>query len=291
VNLPSRPVLIAIGAGALVTTGAAAWLGRDLWGSPSSASGRPSLMELLDEVRQSPPPRPILQGKPAPKPPAHGSWTTPLNQACVMADPALMARLQQQFAKFDRTRTKVSIDPSNYGRRYSRDAFGNPINPTPQIVVLHETVYSMDSAVGTFMTPHPNDDDQVSYHTLVGQDGKVLDLVDPARRAFGAGNSSFNGRWVITNRKVGGSVNNFALHLSLETPPDGENESPGHSGYTQAQYDAVALVLADWMRRYQIPPQNITTHRYVDLGGERSDPRSFHWNELEQRLSALGVLC
>jgi hypothetical protein len=93
VNLPSRPVLIAIGAGALVTTGAAAWLGRDLWGSPSSASGRPSLMELLDEVRQSPPPRPTLQGKPAPQPPAHGSWTTPLTQACVMADPSMMARL------------------------------------------------------------------------------------------------------------------------------------------------------------------------------------------------------
>lgn len=45
------------------------------------------------------------------------------------------------------------------------------------------------------------------------------------------------------------------------------------------------------MRRFGIPATNITTHRYVDLGGERSDPRSFDWRELQQRLAALGLLC
>ena len=45
------------------------------------------------------------------------------------------------------------------------------------------------------------------------------------------------------------------------------------------------------MRRFQIPATHITTHRHVDLGGERSDPRSFNWKELEQRLVALGVEC
>jgi N-acetyl-anhydromuramyl-L-alanine amidase AmpD len=149
----------------------------------------------------------------------------------------------------------------------------------------------MQSAVQTFLTPHPRDEDQVSYHLMIGEKGQVVQALDPAYRAFGAGNSAFNGQWVMTNPDVGGSVNNFALHLSLETPLDGEDADAEHSGYSAAQYDALAVVLTDWMRRFGIPPQNITTHRYVDLGGERADPRSFRWSELQSRLAALGMLC
>jgi N-acetyl-anhydromuramyl-L-alanine amidase AmpD len=90
---------------------------------------------------------------------------------------------------------------------------------------------------------------------------------------------------------VAGSINNFALHLSLETPEDGEDEAAGHSGYTQAQYDTMAIELAQWMQRFSIPVEHITTHRYVDLGGERADPRSLDWNELGVRFRALGLLC
>ena len=131
----------------------------------------------------------------------------------------------------------------------------------------------------------------MSYHTLIGLDGQVIDVLDPSQRAFGAGNSAFNGRWVVTNPRVGGSINNFALHISLETPLDGEDNDSGHSGYSGKQYDALALVLADWMGRFPIPADHITTHRQVDLGGERADPHSFDWSELESRLAALGQLC
>lgn len=195
------------------------------------------------------------------------------------------------LAALPRQAVRVAIDPSNFGERYRRDAYGNPVDPTPQVVVLHETVYGITSAINTFITAHPNDEDQVSYHALIGLDGQVVTLLDPEKRAFGAGNSAFNGRWVVTNPQVGGSVNNFALHVSLETPLDGEDEDPAHSGYTRAQYDALAVLLADWMRRYRIPPQQITTHRAVDLGGERADPRSFDWGALQQRLGNLGLLC
>ena len=90
---------------------------------------------------------------------------------------------------------------------------------------------------------------------------------------------------------MSGSINNFALHVSLETPIDGEDDEPGHSGYTSAQYDALAVVLADWMKRYRIAPEAITTHRHVDLGLERADPRSFDWSQLRRRLAALRVIC
>ena len=144
------------------------------------------------------------------------------------------------------------IDPTNFGDRY-KDAYGRVIDATPRVVVLHETVYSLSSALNTFMTPHPRDEDQVSYHTLVGQDGRVLDLVDPLKRAYGAGFSAFLGEWAITNKKLKGSVNNFALHLSLETPPSGANANGSHAGYTTQQYDALALVLSGWIRSFNLP--------------------------------------
>ena len=284
------PLLIALASASLVCAGLALWLARGLMTSPSPSGQNPSLLEILDDVRRGRPAPPGSQ-KPAPQPPAHAAWRSPLTDACVAPEPAMGQRLRDQYAQLDKRVQRIRIHPSTFSERQKQDAFGNAIDPNPRVVVLHETVYGLSSAINTFITPHPNDDDQVSYHVLIGEDGRIIQALDPSKRAFGAGYSAFAGEWVVTNRKVGGSINNFALHLSLETPLDGENEAPGHSGYSQAQYDAMALVLADWMLRYRIPPENITTHRYVDLGGERADPRSFQWNELKERLIALGVLC
>ena len=226
-----------------------------------------------------------------PLPPKSRSWRSPLARQCSGVDRALRSRLNQLDARSASWRSFVKIDPTNFGERYEKDAYGRVIDAMPRVVVLHETVYSLSSALNTFMTPHLRDEDQVSYHTLVGQDGRVVDLVDPLSRAYGAGYSAFLGEWAITNKKLKGSVNNFALHLSLETPLSGANAYGSHSGYTTQQYDALALVLSGWIRSFNLPPAAITTHRHVDLGGERGDPRSFDWSKLQTRLAALGDLC
>lgn len=230
-------------------------------------------------------------GPKAPAPPAQARWLSPLHRQCSVADGALQQRLRRLQQQLPQRIERLRIAPSNYGARLTRDAYGHPIPNRPQLVVLHETVYGINSAIHTFTTHHPDDADQVSYHMLIGETGRIVQVLDPNRRAFGAGYSAFRGRWAITNTAMAGSVNNFALHLSLETPLDGEDAEPSHSGYTAAQYDAMAVVLADWMRRYGIPADHITTHRHVDLGLERADPRSFNWQALQVRLAALGVLC
>ncbi|MBM5799293.1 MAG: N-acetylmuramoyl-L-alanine amidase [Cyanobacteria bacterium K_DeepCast_35m_m2_023] len=266
--------------------GALAWLGREphglsdavlaqLFGQPS---GR-SLVSASSRAEGAAPP--IEQPR----------WRTPLQRQCGPVDAALQQRLLAKVEALRASPNALTIDPTNYGERFARDAYGQPLSRTPQLIVLHETVYGIGSAINTFVTPHPRDDDQVSYHALIGQDGSVVQVLDPSKRAFGAGNSAFNGQWVVTNPAFAGSVNNFALHLSLETPLDGEDAEAGHSGYTAAQYDALAAVLHGWMDRFQIPYERITTHAYVDLGGERADPRSFDWQALQDRLGALGKLC
>jgi N-acetyl-anhydromuramyl-L-alanine amidase AmpD len=269
-RLPAWPTAAAAGAALLALVAVALHKGRDPL--PVSLPG-------------------VVQRPKAPAPPPQSAWISPLARQCGVQDRALHQRLQALQRDLPSRTRRVTIDPSNYGERTSHDAYGNSVDTTPSVVVLHETVYGIGSAINTFTTHHPHDQDQVSYHLLIGEDGQVVETLDPAKRAFGAGYSAFKGRWDVTNPNMAGSVNNFALHLSLETPLDGEDAEPGHSGYSNLQYDALAVVLADWMRRYRIPFAHITTHRYVDLGAERADPRSFDWGALQQRLAALGVLC
>ncbi|KZR64187.1 N-acetylmuramoyl-L-alanine amidase [Prochlorococcus sp. MIT 1306] len=225
------------------------------------------------------------------KPPRAISWSSPLSKQCSDIDQGLKKILNRRKDQLATERNNVVIDSSNYGKRYRWDLYGRRIDPTPSVVILHETTDSYHSALYTFKDYHRKDEDQVSYHTLITLDGLIIDVVDPINRAYGAGNSAFLGEWVVTNPRFKGSVNNFALHVSLETPWDGRNGYLNHSGYSNNQYDSLALVLADWMDRFNIPPENITTHQHVDLAGERSDPRSFDWSNLQQRLAAIGYLC
>ncbi len=251
---------------------------------------QPSFLDRFEEIGRDRPQSTLLQGD-APQPPQASAWVSPLKRQCSNIDASVQQRLQSQRNQLAELRTSVPADDSNYGDRWRSNPWGETLNPVPRVVVLHETVYSLDSALNTFLTPHPYDEDQVSYHTLIGLDGSIVDVVDPLKRAYGAGYSAFHGEWAVTNPDFQGSVNNFALHLSLETPWDGQDSADRHSGYTPRQYDALALVLDNWLERFQFPASAITTHRHVDLGGERGDPRSFSWDELQIRLAALGKLC
>ncbi|WP_404785285.1 peptidoglycan recognition family protein [Altericista sp. CCNU0014] len=172
--------------------------------------------------------------------------------------------------------------PTNFGERYLQDINGQPVSNSP-IIVLHETVSAGWQTVRFFQTPHPRDEDQVSYHTLIKRDGTVFYLVPPDKRAFGAGNSIFAGESVKTNRLYSSSVNNFAYHISFETPPDGRHNGNTHSGYTDAQYRAAAWLVS----KTGVPADRITTHKAVDRSGTRRDPRSFEPEKFAQLLASL----
>lgn len=175
-------------------------------------------------------------------------------------------------------------DPTNYGDRYLRDINGNPASLDP-IVVLHETVGSASSAINLFRAPHPRDADQVSYHALIKRNGTVVYIVPPDKRAYGAGNSAFYSsaglEAVRTNPSLAASVNNFAYHISLESPSDGNSNRYRHSGYTPAQYESVAWLIS----KTGVPDSRITTHKAVDRSGQRIDPRSLNSAQFTASLS------
>jgi hypothetical protein len=173
---------------------------------------------------------------------------------------------------------------SNYGERYLKDLSGQPAN-NPPIIVLHETVGSTNSVINFFQEFHTNEDNQASYHTLIALDGSIIYFVPPDKRAFGAGNSVFvsslGTESVQTNPRYPSSVNNFAYHISLETPTDGMHDGYTHSGYTEPQYQSLAWLVA----KTDVPLERITTHRIVDRSGSRIDPRSFNFNLFQKLLN------
>ncbi len=201
------------------------------------------------------------------------------NQAAKVQNPPPPSfRLTKAFQQYRPTWEIALADPSNYGERYTTDINGVPVN-NQAIVVLHETGDSASSAINTFQTPHENSDEQVSYHAIIKLDGTVVYTVPPQKRAFGAANSVFDGpngpETVQTNPNLPPSVNNFAYHVSLETPPEGRNDKPTHIGYTDAQYYSLAWLIA----QSQVPEARITTHKAVDRSGQKNDPRSFDFEK------------
>ena len=184
----------------------------------------------------------------------------------------------------DPTQHQIKADPSNFGNRQTRDSRGQPLN-NKLLIVLHETTSTASAAVNAVQTPHARDQDQISYHAVIRQDGTILYLVDPRKRAYGAGDSVFKGKQgpesVQTNPALKPSVNNFAYHISLETPPDGYDDKPEHSGYSGAQYSSLAWLIA----RSGVDNDRITTHAAIDQSRERQDPRSFEMSWLQQDLA------
>jgi len=197
----------------------------------------------------------------------------------------------RDFANYRPQFAQVKVDPSNYGDRYTTDVNGVPCN-NQAIIVLHETTNSTSSAINFFQTPHDDESVQASYHAIITLEGKVIYLVPPEKRAFGAGNSVFKGanrvETVQTNPSLPPSVNNFAYHVSLETPPDawGKNNIEQHSGYTEAQYNSLAWLIA----QSQVPDERITTHRAVDVGNGKVDPLSFDGDKFLKKLHSFRQL-
>ncbi|MUG98949.1 N-acetylmuramoyl-L-alanine amidase [Scytonema sp. UIC 10036] len=181
-------------------------------------------------------------------------------------------------------------NPSNYGDRFATDVNGTPVNNQP-IIVLHETAAPASSAINFFKNSHEDENVQASYHTMIKLDGTVVYLVPPDKRAFGAGNSVFEGsqgeETVKTNPDLPPSVNNFAYHVGLETPPDGVGtKETTHTGYTEEQYHSLAWLIA----QSNVPDERITTHKAVDRSGQRIDPRSFDFDKFWNLLHSFRVI-
>jgi len=113
---------------------------------------------------------------------------------------------------------------------------------------------------------------QVSYHVMIGRNGKVFSVVHPDRKAWHAGVSRMNG---VDN------VNEFAIGVCLS------NRNDGTEAYPMTQQGAAADVCAVLCGVYAIDVARITTHAAVAMpAGRKSDPKGLDLDTFREMVEA-----
>ncbi len=137
------------------------------------------------------------------------------------------------------------------------------------MVLLHYTgMASAQAALERLCDPQA----EVSAHYLVHEDGRIVQMVPEARRAWHAGKAFWKGESDINSRSIGIEIVN-----------------PGHEyGYVDfpdAQIDAVTALCLDIVERHGIAPERVLAHSDVAPGRKVDPGERFPW----ARLAASGV--
>jgi len=138
----------------------------------------------------------------------------------------------------------ISLPPGEFGEGWIEDLFCNQLDPAV----------------------HPSFTDicelRVSAHVLIRRDGSVIQFVPFDRRAWHAGESSFEGRE---------RCNDFSIGIELEGTDEMEYES--------AQYRVLSRLVNLLMKLYPtITPQHIVGHSDVAPGRKTDPGKSFDWS-------------
>lgn len=139
------------------------------------------------------------------------------------------------------------------------------------LIVVHADASPSEGATINWLR-HP--DSEVSYHYLIGRDGKVSQFVDEYRKAWGAGVSEWT-----ADCTVGNSVNPHALNVAFSNAGPGKEEL-----YTEQQYHRAGELLYQLMLRHNVPLHRIRGHDEVSPG-RKTDPYSyFKWSKLYESI-------
>jgi N-acetylmuramoyl-L-alanine amidase len=139
----------------------------------------------------------------------------------------------------------------------------------PDILLLHYTgMKTTQAALERLCDPGA----RVSSHYLVFEDGRVLQLVPEARRAFHAGESAWEGTTDINSRSIGIEIGN-------------QGHDYGCPAFPEAQITAVTALCRDIVARWSIAPWHVLAHSDVAPLRKRDPGEVFPW----PRLAAAGV--
>jgi AmpD protein len=135
----------------------------------------------------------------------------------------------------------ISLPPAQFGNNFIEQFFTNQLD-------LNQHPYFMENLK----------DLKVSAHVVIDRDGKITQYVPFDKRAWHAGQSSFNGRL---------NCNDFSIGIELE----GFDTVP----YTEEQYAALAQLINALMRAYpHMTPERIVGHSDI-APGRKTDPGPF----------------
>jgi len=133
----------------------------------------------------------------------------------------------------------------------------------PDMVVLHYTAMDGWEKARDWLC---NTDAQVSAHYLITPQGDVVQMVDEAARAWHAG----AGRWGDIC-----DVNSHSIGIEIS--------NTGATPFAAAQMDALDALLADILRRWDIPAARVIGHSDMAPGRKIDPGVRFDWQRLARR--------
>ncbi|MBI2717532.1 MAG: N-acetylmuramoyl-L-alanine amidase [Rhizobiales bacterium] len=136
----------------------------------------------------------------------------------------------------------------------------------PDMIVLHYTgMESAEAAQAWLCDPASG----VSCHYLVGEDGRITQMVGEEMRAWHAGVSSWEGESDINSRSIGIEIHNPGHTL-------------GYRDFPAAQMESVAALCRDIVARQAIAPHRILAHSDVAPSRKIDPGEKFDWRFLHR---------
>jgi N-acetylmuramoyl-L-alanine amidase len=154
----------------------------------------------------------------------------------------------------------VCVSPNHGERREAK---------RPDAIILHYTGMETGAAALARLCDPAS---EVSCHYLVEEDGRILQLVPEAQRAWHAGKSYWAGERDLNSASVGIEIVNGGHDF-------------GSPAYPDAQIAAVIALCKDIAVRRKILPARILAHSDIAVGRKQDPGEYFPWD----RLAAAGV--
>lgn len=144
--------------------------------------------------------------------------------------------------------------------------FNERLVDMPDILLLHYTgMVSGGDAVDWLCCK----ESQVSCHYLVHEDGRIVQMVSEAKRAWHAGQGSWQGKEDINSRSIGIEICN-------------RGHEHGYRDFPGEQIEAVISLCKDILTRNPIRDRNILAHSDIAPGRKCDPGEKFPWKMLSQ---------
>ncbi|MBN9243307.1 MAG: N-acetylmuramoyl-L-alanine amidase [Mesorhizobium sp.] len=134
----------------------------------------------------------------------------------------------------------------------------------PDMIVLHYTGMTTGQAAEDWLC---NPASEVSSHYLVHEDGRIVQMVREADRAWHAGKSFWQG---VTD------INSCSVGIEIVNPGHGL----GYVPFPKRQIDAVIALCAGIRDRHRIRPERVLAHSDVAPGRKIDPGEKFPWRRL-----------
>jgi N-acetylmuramoyl-L-alanine amidase len=134
----------------------------------------------------------------------------------------------------------------------------------PDALILHYTGMESGQAAEDWLCDPQS---EVSSHYLVHEDGRIVQMVAEAARAWHAG----AGSWFRRE-----DVNSFSIGIEIVNP----GHFLGYRDFPDAQIASVIVLCRDICARWDIPPERVLAHSDVAPGRKIDPGERFPWTRL-----------